>query len=238
MPEVTNNTPRLLAAAKEFNIGKGTLIDFLANKGYSTDGFESPNARLTAEMYSALQSEFQQDKANKRKSDQIALPKGSVLDAMKKKEKEAAEAAGKKNATKEEPAAAIETPPQAEKPKQEPAPEPAPVQATAPQQPEVPVTPVAPPPPPKTEAAPPPPAAEVTKTESPRLNGPKVVATIDLNALQGKKPAARKEEPPVEEKAPAKQPETVVVTAPVANTAPPEVKEEKVQETPPAPVKE
>ena len=236
MPEVTNNTPRLLAAAKEFNIGKGTLIDFLANKGYSTDGFESPNARLTAEMYSALQSEFQQDKANKRKSDQIALPKGSVLDAMKKKEKEAAEAAGKKSGTKEEPATAIETPPQAEKPKQEPAPEPAPVQATAPQQPEAPVTPVAPPP--KTEAATPPPASEVTKTESPRLNGPKVVATIDLNALQGKKPAARKEEPPVEEKAPAKQPETVVVTTPVAKTPPPEVKEEKVQETPPAPVKE
>ncbi len=34
MPEVTNNTPRLLAAAKEFNIGKETLIEFLGNKGY------------------------------------------------------------------------------------------------------------------------------------------------------------------------------------------------------------
>ena len=88
MPEVTNNTPRLLAAAKEFNIGKETLIDFLSNKGYDMDGFGSPNARLTSQMYTALQSEFQQDKANKRKSDQIALPKGSVLDAMKKKEKE------------------------------------------------------------------------------------------------------------------------------------------------------
>ncbi|MGN6508474.1 MAG: hypothetical protein ACTHLD_03340, partial [Chitinophaga sp.] len=77
MPEVTNNTPRLLAAAKEFNIGKETLIDFLAGKGYETDGFGSPNARLTAQMYHALQNEFQQDKANKRKSDQIALPKGT-----------------------------------------------------------------------------------------------------------------------------------------------------------------
>src|ERR1044072_9234410 len=109
MPEVTNNTPRLLAAAKEFNIGKDTLVEFLGNKGYSTDGFGSPNARLTAEMYAALQSEFQQDKANKRKSDQIALPKGRVLDSMKKKEKEAAEAAAasKKKETKKEPATAI-----------------------------------------------------------------------------------------------------------------------------------
>ncbi|HEU4551249.1 MAG TPA: translation initiation factor IF-2 [Chitinophaga sp.] len=234
MPEVTNNTPRLLAAAKEFNIGKGTLIDFLANKGYSTDGFESPNARLTAEMYAALQSEFQQDKANKRKSDQIALPKGSVLDAMKKKEKEAAEAAGKKNTTKEEPAVAVETPAQDEKPKKEAAPEPAPVQAKAPKQPEAP--PVENHLPPKTEAAAPPPS-EVTKTEAPRLNGPKVVATIDLNALQGKKPV-RKEEP-AEEKAPAAKPEPA--PKPEA-TAPPAAKEEKaappVKEEQPAPAAE
>ncbi|KAA2244924.1 translation initiation factor IF-2 [Chitinophaga agrisoli] len=237
MPEVTNNTPRLLAAAKEFNIGKETLIDFLANKGYSTDGFGSPNARLTAEMYAALQSEFQQDKANKRKSDQIALPKGSVLDAMKKKEKEAAEAAAasKKKEAKEEPAPAIETPtppPQAEKPKQEPAPEPKPVVVA-----QQPVAPPTPPPVVTPQETAPPPAAEVTKTETPRLNGPKVVATIDLNALQGKKPAARKEEP-VEEKAPPKAQEPVAkpeTTVPEAK----EVKEIKeVKEEKPAPVAE
>ena len=28
------NTPRLMAAAKEFNIGKDTLIDFLVSKGF------------------------------------------------------------------------------------------------------------------------------------------------------------------------------------------------------------
>ena len=108
MPETTNNTPRLLAAAKEFNIGKETLIDFLSNKGFDMGGFSSPNARLTAVMYTALQSEFQQDKANKRKSDQIALPKGSVLESMKKKEKEKeeAEAAAKKTTNKEKEEAA------------------------------------------------------------------------------------------------------------------------------------
>jgi len=226
MPEVTNNTPRLLAAAKEFNIGKETLIDFLANKGYSTDGFGSPNARLTAEMYAALQSEFQQDKANKRKSDQIALPKGSVLDSMKKKEKEAAEAASKKKETakKEEPAPEEATPPPAEKPKQEPAPEPRPAKAA--EQPEVP--PVAAQQPPKTTPAEQP--AEVRKPETPRLNGPKVVATIDLDALQGKKPAVKKEEPAEEKVQPKPQPSAQPeATAPETR----EVKEEKP--APPAP---
>jgi translation initiation factor IF-2 len=232
MPEVTNNTPRLLAAAKEFNIGKETLIDFLANKGYSTDGFGSPNARLTAEMYAALQSEFQQDKANKRKSDQIALPKGSVLDSMKKKEKEAAEAASKKKETakKEEPAPAVETPPQAEKPKQEPAPEPQP--QPQPQAVAKPAVAPEPPPvandlPPKTEETEKPAAEEVRKPETPRLNGPKVVATIDLNALQGKKPAVKKDEP-VEDKTPPKPQTSVQQEAPA-----PEIKEVKEEKTAP-----
>jgi len=30
-------TPRLMAAAKEFNIGKDTLVDFLTGKGFSKD---------------------------------------------------------------------------------------------------------------------------------------------------------------------------------------------------------
>jgi translation initiation factor IF-2 len=32
-----SNTPRLMAAAKEFNIGKDTLVDFLVSKGFSKD---------------------------------------------------------------------------------------------------------------------------------------------------------------------------------------------------------
>ncbi|UYQ92712.1 translation initiation factor IF-2 [Chitinophaga horti] len=233
MPETTNNTPRLLAAAKEFNIGKDTLIDFLANKGYDMAEFGSPNARLTSQMYGALQSEFQQDKANKRKSDQIALPKGTVLDAAKKKEKEEAEAAAaaaKKNApakedAKPEPVATTApeapAPPKAEPPKQEP---PVP-QAEAPVK--------------QPEPTPEPPAAE-TKAEpakpadTSRISGPKVVATIDLEALNRNRkpatppPAAKKEtpaEPPVatpppaaEKPQPEPQPEPV---KPAAETVAP-----------------
>lgn len=84
---VTTKTPRLLAAAKEFNIGKDTLVDFLKTKGFKLADLTT-SAKLTEEMYDALQDEFQQDKANKRKSDQIDLPKGAVDNAPKIKQEE------------------------------------------------------------------------------------------------------------------------------------------------------
>jgi len=79
--------PRLLAAAKEFNIGQDTLIDFLIGKGFSKDDLK-PTSKLTEDMYRALQSEFQSDKAAKMKSDQVDLPKGAQAEAKKKKEEE------------------------------------------------------------------------------------------------------------------------------------------------------
>ncbi|MEZ5034810.1 MAG: translation initiation factor IF-2 [Chitinophagaceae bacterium] len=77
--------PRLLAAAREFNVGKETLIDFLIEKGFPKKDLK-PTSKLTAEMYVALQDEFQSDKAAKLKSDQVDLPKGSTAEAAKKKE--------------------------------------------------------------------------------------------------------------------------------------------------------
>src|ERR1017187_3699395 len=85
MAETT--TMRLMAAAKEFNIGKDTLVDFLVAKGFSKDDLK-PTAKLTEDMYRSLQQEFQGDKVAKIKSDQIDLPKGS-MEAKKKKEDEA-----------------------------------------------------------------------------------------------------------------------------------------------------
>src|SRR5882757_1460650 len=79
-------TPRLMAAAKEFNIGKDTLVDFLVSKGFSKDDLK-PTSKLSEDMYRFLLQEFQQDKVAKIKSDQIDLPKGS-LEAKKKKEEE------------------------------------------------------------------------------------------------------------------------------------------------------
>ncbi|MBC7830056.1 MAG: translation initiation factor IF-2 [Chitinophagaceae bacterium] len=84
MAEIT--TPRLMAAAKEFNVGKDTLVDFLLGKGFSKDDLK-PTSKLSEDMYRALVQEFQSDKVAKLKSDQIDLPKGSV-ETRKKKEDE------------------------------------------------------------------------------------------------------------------------------------------------------
>ena len=43
MAETT--TPRLMAAAKEFNVGKDTLVDFLLGKGFSKDDLK-PTSKL------------------------------------------------------------------------------------------------------------------------------------------------------------------------------------------------
>ncbi len=87
MSEVATNTPRLLNAAREFNIGKDTLIEFLESKGFKRDDL-TPTAKLTEQMYRVLQSEFQQDKAAKEKAQKIELSKGAGVTEPKKKRDE------------------------------------------------------------------------------------------------------------------------------------------------------
>ena len=77
--------PRLLAAAKEFNVGQDTIIDFLAKKGFPKDDLK-PTAKLSEEQYYALQAEFQSDKAARNKADHVELPKGAGVDKAKKAE--------------------------------------------------------------------------------------------------------------------------------------------------------
>jgi translation initiation factor IF-2 len=80
-------TPRLMAAAKEFNIGTNTLIEFLVSKNFNADELK-PSTKLSEEMYRVLQSEFQQDKAAKQKAEQVDLPKGAGGDPKKKRDEE------------------------------------------------------------------------------------------------------------------------------------------------------
>ncbi len=173
MPEL--KLPRLLAAAKEFNIGQDTLIDFLRGKGFSKDELK-PTSKLTEEMYRSLQLEFQTDKAAKMKSDQLELPKGTVIEAKKKKEEE--EIIFKKE---EKPAAKIIK----KEPEVKPAEEITPAKEKA-----------------KKEEAPA--KEEVIKTEAPELEGPKVVKKIDLSTIDSstrpKKGAKTKKELAAEEK--------------------------------------
>lgn len=205
--------PRLLAAAKEFNIGQDTLIDFLVKKGFNKDDLK-PTAKLSEDQYYALQAEFQSDKVAKNKADQVEIPKAAQAEAKKKKDEEEisfAKKEEKKAAPKEEPKAEVKAEPVVEAKPAEPAP----------------VAEV------KTEAP------EVVKVEAPEIESPKVISKIDLSAIDSstrpKKAAKKKEETPVEEPVPAPKakkaepapavapepPAPVVPVAPEETEAPP-----------------
>lgn len=87
MAEVASNTPRLMAAAKEFNIGKETLVEFLTLKGFNEEDLK-PTAKLSVEMYRTLQAEFQGDKAAKQKASAVDLPKGAGAESKRKRDEE------------------------------------------------------------------------------------------------------------------------------------------------------
>jgi translation initiation factor IF-2 len=205
----TATTPRLMAAAKEFNIGKDTLVDFLVGKGFEKDELK-PTAKLTEAMYRALQAEFQSDKVAKQKAVQIDLPKGAAAETKKKKDEEEIyfRKEEKKVAIKKEEAPA--PPPPVVEPVQEvPVSEPQPEHKPEPQ-------PEQQPEPPKTEES------EVVRLDAPELEGPKVINKIDLSAIDSStrpKKGAKKtkkvekvEEAPVEDVA---QPEVHEVAPPV-----------------------
>lgn len=234
-----------MAAAKEFNIGKDTLVDFLVSKGFDRDELK-PTSKLTEDMYNALQREFQGDKVAKIKSDQIDLPKGNV---QEKKKKEEEELVFRKDSKKTEPAAEkpvvaepapVPVPevaaPAKEKVKEEPAPEPVAAQPE-------PVSPKEEPQPEKPEVV----EEEPAKVSGPAIEGPKIVDKIDLSAIDSstrpkktikkqveKAPAAEKPAPaPVKE--PVK-PEAVKTEEP-AEVKTPEIApaaQEEETELPPA----
>ncbi len=76
-----NKTPRLPAAAKEFNVGMSTIVEFLGTKGLEVAN--NPGTKLTEEMYEVLEQEYAQDRAAKRRSDEIVLVQRASADPKK-----------------------------------------------------------------------------------------------------------------------------------------------------------
>lgn len=167
--------PRLLAAAKEFNIGQDTLIDFLVAKGFGRDDLK-PTAKLSEAMYLSLQNEFQSDKVAKSKADQLEMPKTHT--EKKRKEEEESHARKAKEepvqpVAKEEPVLPVEIPtPVVEVPVAEPVV----VQIIE--------TPVEEP--------------GSIKINAPEIEGPKIISKIDLSEIdpstRPKKAVKKKEE--------------------------------------------
>jgi translation initiation factor IF-2 len=199
------NTPRLMAAAKEFNVGKDTLIDVLVSKGFSGDDLK-PTSKLTEEMYRVLQLEFQQDKVAKQKAEQIDLPKNATAEAKKKRDEEDLSIRKKEVTKVKEPVAAVVEEVKEEAPK-----------STAEQIP-VPV--------PEITAA-----QEITNIEAPELEQPKIIDKIDLSAIDSStrpKKAQKKKGEEAEAKKTSKKDEPVAPIEelkPEVKTAEPEVSE-------------
>ena len=196
------NTPRLMAAAKEFNIGKDTLVDFLVSKNFSKDDLK-PTSKLSEDMYDCLLQEFSSDKAAKAKSDAIEIPKGSSGEVKKKKDEE--EIVFKKEGKKKVQAEVSE-------PVVAPA---APIEQVPVVVPEVIV-------PEPTKA---PSEVEMLKIDAPELDGPKLLHKIDLDAIDSstrpKRGSTKKKEE--KEKTTTSKKTKPEVTVPVEVPAAPEV---------------
>jgi len=69
MSEEKNISVRLSKAAKEFNVGMSTIIEFLAKKGFKIDS--SPNTKLNGEMYALIVKEYHSEKEVKKNAEQF-----------------------------------------------------------------------------------------------------------------------------------------------------------------------
>lgn len=222
MAEIT--TPRVMAAAKEFNIGRDTLLDFLKSKGFETDELGT-NGRISEEMYSSLQKEFQPDKLARKKAEALDLPKVTPVETKRRRDEQDISIVKKEAPKVEEkpvePAQVVEAP-------QEPTPEPVAepeVKDETPAEPEV----VA-----ASEQEEPQAPGEENEEETghvaidaPEISGPKVVDKIDLSTIESsvrpkkeakkekpakQKPAAKaKTPPPAQPPTPAKPAEDVTI---------------------------
>lgn len=200
MSEVT--TPRLMAAAKEFNIGKDTLVDFLVSKGFAEEDLK-PTSKLTEPMYRVLQTEFQQDKVAHEKAMQIDLPKGAGANDIKKKKDEQDLSFNKKE-TKAKPAEEV-------KPAEPVAPEVVePVKETAKAE--------------EKETK-----ADIVKIEAPELETPKVLDKIDLDKIDS---STRPKKSAKKETAKGKKTEEPVEEESAKETKPVEAKAEEVKVVP------
>ncbi len=190
---------RINKVLKEFNIGMGTLVDFLKSKGIEAES--NPNSKISGSAYELVAKEFNKEITIKEESKKIAL---KVKDFAKNEIKQAPQPepvhtpAPAVSAPKEVKGSEAEPVKESAAAKEAPAPTPAPAPAPKPE------------PKPaekKVEIKKPEPVVEkkeekIFKTEVEDLHAPKILGTIDLD----KKPAqAKNAEPAKQEKKEAAQ---------------------------------
>ena len=233
---------RLSKIARQFNIGLGTLIDFLNGKGANITSSD-PNAKISDEFMPAVEAKFGGDLAAKQDSEKVATKLKEMIDVSKKKpsseedetEKEVIIKTTSIAATQEKPAIAqkpVEAPVLEKQPEpvveETPAPVAvAPVEAPGEKVVETPVVASAPVEEVTAPSAPEKPAEEETQKPERESFGPKIIDKIDLDSIGKKKPVV--EEKPAEPDVPETQ--ETVAESPAAEPVKP-VEEQPVRKEP------
>ena len=84
---------RIGKVLKEYNIGLGTLVDFLSKKGYTVEA--NPNAKISAEEFALVEKEFAKEQRAKEESKMVAKSVKEIMnhekaeDQKKREEREA-----------------------------------------------------------------------------------------------------------------------------------------------------
>ena len=233
---------RLSKIARQFNIGLGTLIDFLNGKGANITSSD-PNAKISDEFMPAVEAKFGGDLAAKQDSEKVATKLKEMIGVSKKKPSSEEDEAEKEviikttsiAATQEKPAVAqkpVEAPVLEKQPEpvveETPAPVAvAPVEAPAEKVVETPVVASAPVEEEIAPSAPEKPAEEESQKPERESFGPKIIDKIDLDNIGKKKPVV--EEKPAEPEAPETQ--ETVAESPAAEPVKP-VEEQPVRKEP------
>ena len=202
---------RLNKAAKEFNVGIQSLVEFLAKKGHQVD--VNPNTKISPEQYELLTQAFQSERQVKEQADKIEITPSSntvVIEASKTIVENDTEDTPDEIIIKNvfskpfSPEPKVEPEPVSE-PEPAPTPEPEPAPAPEVEESPAPVQEVK-------EEAPALPADEhdETNSEIPTITGPRILDKIDLSAINtkvrpDKKPKSKKNDPKTSKPAESKK---------------------------------
>ena len=202
---------RLNKAAKEFNVGIQSLVEFLAKKGHQVD--VNPNTKISPEQYELLTQAFQSERQVKEQADKIEITPSSntvVIEASKTIVENDTEDTPDEIIIKNvfskpfSPEPKVEPEPVSE-PEPAPTPEPEPTPAPEVEESPAPVQEVK-------EEAPALPADEhdETNSEIPTITGPRILDKIDLSAINtkvrpDKKPKSKKNDPKTSKPAESKK---------------------------------
>ena len=82
-----NDNIRISKVLKEFNIGMGTLMEFLQKKSITVDA--NPNAKLSASTYALVEAEFRKEQIVKEESKKVIIKVKDITETEKPVEEEA-----------------------------------------------------------------------------------------------------------------------------------------------------